>query len=350
MSNHRFVLQDFMESLLKRSGALVEQTGYGLLETVLSDELAAHFKDDHLLLAFDYEVAGENPGSTFVTYGSSLLDTSTNVALGYGHYTSLFRPQIDVTPPRNLEQRIMAGLEFLRCRPPRVIHQWMVDQVFLEFNFRCIFRSYEKNEALVPVVIDGYSGLPKPSSFSDLWKYIVPVTKPDYRLPGADMLPLPRLHQQACRHAEIQVRQLAESVCRSAATLKEKELAKISSYFEQSAREIESKISATDDALKKGRLEKQLAAILRDRQLREEDAAARYTVEAEVRLDHLVAYHLPCVHVKLEVQHKNQFYNQIVVYNPYSNDIEDPACPVCGQPARQLTPGKGRLFCTAHVD
>ena len=44
-------------------------------------------------------------------------------------------------------------------------------------------------------------------------------------------------------------------------------------------------------------------------QLREENAAARYTVEAEVRLDHLVAYHLPCVHIKLEVQHKNELYN-----------------------------------------
>lgn len=143
-NQNRLVLQDFMESLLKRSGALVEQTGYGLLETVLPEELSAHFKDDHLLLAFDYEVAGENPGSTFVTYGSSLLDNATDLALGYGHYTSLFRPQIGVTPPRNLEQRVMAGLEFLRCRPPRVIHQWMVDHVFFEFNFRCIFRSFEK--------------------------------------------------------------------------------------------------------------------------------------------------------------------------------------------------------------
>lgn len=338
-----------MESFLKRSGALVEPTGYGLLETVLPEELAEHFKDDHLLLSFDYEVAGENPESTFVTYGSSLLDIATDLALGYGHYISLYRPQTGVTPPRDLEQKIMAGLEFLRCRPPRVIHQWMVDHLFLEFNFRCIFRSYEKTEALVPVVIDGYSGLPK-ASFSELWKYVVPVTKPDYRLPVADMLPLPRLHQQACRQVEMQVRQLAEPICQSAAALKEKELAKISSYYEQSAREIERKISATDDAFKKGRLEKQLAATMRDRELREEDPATRYTVETEVRLDHLVAYHLPCVHIKLEVQHKNELYNQIVVYNPYSNDIEDPACPVCGEPARRLIPGDaGRLICTTHA-
>jgi len=348
MSNqNRLILQDFMESLLKRSGALVEPTGYGMLETVLPDELAEQFKDDHLLLAFDYEVAEENPGSKFVTYGSSFLDTATDLALGYGHYTSLFRPQIGVTPPRNLEQQIMDGLEFLRCRQPRVIHQWMVDQVFFEFNFRCIFRSYEKTEALAPVVIDSYNGLAKPS-FLELWKYVAPVTEPDYRLPKADMLSLSQLHQQACRQVEMLVRKLAEPVCRSAAALKEKEVSKISSYYEQSAREIEIKISATDDVLKRERLEKQLAATLRDRQLREEDAAARYAVEVEVRLDHLVAYHLPCVHIKLEVQHKNELYNQIVVYNPYSNEIEAPACPVCGEPARRLTPGgAGRLICSS---
>lgn len=198
------------------------------------------------------------------------------------------------------------------------------------------------------MVIDGYSGLPK-LSFSDLWKYIVPVTKPDYRLPKADMLLLPQLHRRACRQVEMQVRQLAEPVCQSAAVLREKELAKISSYYEQSAIEIERKISAIDDTFKKSRLEKQLAATLRDRQLREEDVATRYAVEAEVCLDHLVAYHLPCVHIKLEVQHKNKSYNQIVVYNPYSNDIEDPACPVCGEPARRLIPGDaGRLICIAH--
>ncbi len=80
-----------------------------------------------------------------------------------------------------------------------------------------------------------------------------------------------------------------------------------------------------------------------DHQLREEGAAARYTVETEVRLDHLVAYHLPCVHIKLEVQYKNELYNQIVVYNPYSNDIEAPACPVCGELGRLLeSAAKGR--------
>ena len=201
---------------------------------------------------------------------------------------------------------------------------------------------------MVPVVIDGYSGLPK-CSFSELWKYVAPVTNPDYRLPEMEMLPLTRLHQQACRQVEMQVKRLADPICQAAAILKEKELAKLNSYFDQSVREIIRKISATDDTLKKDRLEKQLAATSRDRQLREEDAVARYNVESEVRLDHLVAYHLPCVHVKLEVQHKNELYNQIVVYNPYSNDIEDPACPVCGEPARQLMPcSTGRLICTAH--
>ncbi|MCL2337269.1 MAG: hypothetical protein FWC60_07620, partial [Firmicutes bacterium] len=131
MSNpNRPVLQDFVESFLKRAGALVEPVGDGLLEAVLPGELTEYFKEEHLLLAFDYEIAGENPGSNFVTYGSPLLDTVSELALGYGHYTNLYRPQIGVTAPRNLEQKIMGELKFLRCRSPRTIHQWMVDHVF----------------------------------------------------------------------------------------------------------------------------------------------------------------------------------------------------------------------------
>lgn len=348
MSSNRLILQDFMEASLVRAGALVERPEYGLLEAVLPDDLAKHFMTDHLMLAFDYEVAGEQPGSTFVTYGSNLLDKAIGLALNYGRFTNMYRTDISSTPPGNLEKKVRESLEFLRCRPPRVIHRWMVDHIFYEFNFRCVFRSYERSEALVTVVVDGYTGLVR-QGFSGLWKNVVPREQPEHRLPRADTLPLPDLYRQAVQEAELQVRKKAEPLLRAAGQLKERELAKISRYYEQTIREIEIKISNTQDAGKKERLQKQLAATANDRRRRENDAAARYNVEVEARLDHLVAYHLPCVHIKLEVQHKSMFYNQIVVYNPYSNDFESPACPACGGPARRLVPGDaGRLVCDRH--
>lgn len=349
MSNsERLILQDFMETCLNRAGALVERPGYGLLEVVLPGDLALRFGDDHILLAFDYEVAGENPESTFVTYGSNLLDTATGLALDYGHYTDLYRPDIPAAPQRNLEKIVTASLEFQRCRPPRVVHRWMADQVFYEFNFRCVLRSYEKIESLLPVVVDGFSGLPSPG-FRELWKNVVPCEKPEYTLPRAELLPLRDLYRRACREAELQVKRLAKPVQQKADVLKERELAKIRSYYEQTTREIQKKYEAAEDTDKKVRLSKQINATENDRRRREEDAAARYVVEAEVRLDHLVAYHLPCVHIKLEVQHKEKILNQIVVYNSYNNRIENPACPECGEPARRLVPGvAGRLICHRH--
>lgn len=347
-NSNRLILQDFMETCLSRAGALVERPGYGLLELVLDDDLVEHFNEDHLMLAFDYEVAAENPGSTFVTFGSNLLDTATGLALKYGRYTNLYRPGSAATMSQNLERKVCESIEFQRCRSPRVIYQWMVEQVFYDFNFRCIFRSYEKSEAMLSVVVDGYSGLQRPG-FANVKKNMVPCEQPEYRLPRTNLLPLSDLYSRAVTDIELRVQELAQPINRMAQMLKVRELSKINRYYEQTAREIEIKIRATQDAVKKARLEKQLSATLNDRSRREEDAASRYAVEAEVRLDHLVAYHLPCVHIKLEVQHRDQFYNQIVVYNPYSNEIETPACPECGEPARILVPeGTGRLVCHRH--
>ncbi len=344
MSNERLILQDFMEAFLNRAGALVERPGYGMLEAVLPDDLALHFGKSHFLLAFDYEVAGENQDSAFVTHGSNLLDITAGLTLEYGRFTRLFRPDTGVTPPRNLERQIMEGLKFLNCRPPRTIHQWMVDQVFYEFNFRCTFRSYEKTEVMFPVVVDSHSGLPE-HGFAGLWKNVAPLDRSEYRLPRADEMPLPELYRKACREAGQTVQKLAEPVRRASSALMERELAKIKNYYDQTTREIENKRTNTDDAVKIARLEKQLAATVSDRRRREEDIAARYAVEADVRLDHLVAYHLPCVHIKLEVQHKDRAYNQIVVYNPYSHKIKEVACPECGEPTRVLVPGKNGLVC-----
>jgi hypothetical protein len=65
--------RSFVTAYLERAGAVLEEAGYELLEVLLPEGLP--FKDqEELLLAFDYEVAQENPKAIFVTYGSLFLD------------------------------------------------------------------------------------------------------------------------------------------------------------------------------------------------------------------------------------------------------------------------------------
>ena len=341
-------LRSFVTGFLERSGAVVEESGYGLLETLLPDQLAAHF-GEQMLLAFDYEVARENPAAAFITYGSPLLDSMARLAAGYGQYTVQYCPEPGFNQNRRFEREIAETLEFLRCRPPVVSYQWLADHIFWCFYFRAVFHSYEKTEELLPVVMDGYTGLAVPD-FDHWWSNIMPADEPQYKLSAAESRPLPELYATASREAGIQAEKKAASLQSQAAGQIDREMKKIAGYYGQTLREMERKIAAAaEDKAKRERLEKQMAATRADWRRREKDILERYSVEVELFLDHLVACHLPRLHIKLELQHRDRLLNIIVLYNPLAGRIEPPVCPVCRRPTTRLVPDReNRLVCADH--
>lgn len=344
-----FSLEEFAKVYLERAGAVVEKTGHALMEILLPDELVPYFNVNHLSLSFDYEVAAENPGSIFAAYGSQFLDTLIKLALQYGQYTKFYWPGSIPVPQRNLEKYMLEEIQFAYCRPARLDMQWPTEHAFYAFFFRITYRSFEKTEEITPVVLDGYNGLIQPD-FLELWENIVSKESPDYTLPRSETLLLDTLYQSACREIEIKVREQAIKLRRSTNAAKNRELAKIARYYEETAKEIEQKISSADEE-KRVRLEKQLAAVITDSERRQKDAAKRYDVEAEVRLEHVVVYYMPCLHIKLEIQHKNRIFYQTVIYNPLTTQIQAIICPLCGKPVFRLTPNdQGQLICLEHLD
>ncbi|HAP93806.1 MAG TPA: hypothetical protein DCM26_04190, partial [Desulfotomaculum sp.] len=339
-----FSLEEFCLAYLVRAGAVVEKAGHALLEVLAPEELFPYFNHNHLFLAFDYEVARETPESIFITYGSQLLDTIIRLASFYGRYTKHYWPGNVPAFLRNMEQPVKKAIEFVHCRPPRLDMQWVAEHAFYAFSFRAAYHSFEKTDQIFSVVIDGFNGLVQ-QNFLKQWENIVPGESPGYACPGATILPLDTIYQIACREVETKVVEKGALLRRLTQAAKNRELVKINCYYEETAREIQQKMDGADEG-KEARLEKQLAAVIADQERRQKDAARRYEVEAEVRLDHLIVYHMPCLHAKLEVQHKNQYFYQTVVYNPLTARIEAPACPLCGKPAHRLVPaGKGQLAC-----
>ena len=347
-SSELLPLRSFVTACLERSGAILEETGYELVEALLPEELSNRLTRDYLQLAFDSEVARENPQAIFVTYGSPFLEELARLGAGYGRYTVLYCPDPGTGEKRHLEHEIQQQLHFLRCRPPQIVHQWTEEHVFRGFYFRTVLRSYEKREELLSVVVDGYSGHIV-SDFDVWWGKVVAAGEPSYQLPAARLLSPEKLYQNACREAERQARELAASLQHRAAWRMERELARVADYYAQLSQETTKKMAAAGDETKKERLAKQLAAIEADRQRREKDTLERYAVEVDIHLDHLVDYHVPRLHVKLELQHKDRYLNTTVLYNLPAHRLEPPVCPLCGQPATRLIPdGENRLICTNH--
>lgn len=177
-------LRPFVTACLERAGAVLEEAGFELVEALLPEELY-HLQDqDHLLLAFDYEVARENPEAIFLTYGSPLLDSLARLAASYGRYTVLYGPEAGFKQAAWLEREIAEKIEFVRCRPPRVVHQWLEGHVFRGFFFRAVFRSHEKTEELLEIVVDESTGLVAPD-FAGWWANVVAAGEPRLAVAGS---------------------------------------------------------------------------------------------------------------------------------------------------------------------
>lgn len=333
-------LQKFVVDYLQRAGAVADQAGYAALEVLLPEDLVGHFGEEQLLLAFDYEVAEENEGSLFITHGSPFLDkTVESVLQSLGRCTTRYRSGPPPELPRNFEQKVLAKLEFQRCRPPRISMHTVEEYVFYGFNFRCTFRSHEKSDQIVPIVLNGSNGQAQPD-FLLHWQKNASVEEREHSLPRAQIIPEATLYKIACREAEQAVQVRAEKILAQGAGQKKKELEKIASYYNELVAELQKKLVGTEDSVKKARLEKQLTATLADRERREKDASERYGVEVEIRLDHVVTYHVPCLWAKLELMHKDKVLFYPVIYNPIINGIETPVCEHCGQQTLRLVPDK----------
>ena len=340
--------RSFVTAYLERTGAVLEKAGYELLEVLLPEGLP--FKDqEELLLAFDYEVAQENPEAIFVTYGSIFLDRLAELATSYGRYTVLYGPEGSFKQAEWLEQEILKEFEFRYCRPPKVIHKWLEGHSLRGFYFRTVFSSYEKTEELLEIVVDGYTGQIVPD-FTTWWGKVMAVEGPSWQLPRAKNVSPSKLYQAACREAEKQGKERALVFQDQSKGRLKKELDKVSGYYTQMSREIKNKLKATEEKDKRERLAKKLAAVEAERQQREKDTLERYAIEVTLHLDHIVDYRLPRLHVKLELQHKNQLLNTTVLYNMLAHRLEAPVCPLCGHPSKCLLPDvqKNRFICPRH--
>ncbi|HUW66070.1 MAG TPA: hypothetical protein VMW83_15515 [Spirochaetia bacterium] len=340
-------LKSFVTGFLSRSGGLVEETGYALVQALVPDDLVSRL-GENLVLTFDYEVARENPEAVFVTYGSQFLDGVARLASEYGRFAAEYCPALSFNQNRRFEREIADKVEFLRCRPPRVVHQRPAQHIFWRFYFLAVFHSFERTEELIPVTMDGFTGLAVPD-FDRWWGGVVPVAEPEYEMGRAEGLPLDQVYGAACRQADLAARERASDLQQRATRQLTLELDKVRTYYGQTVRETERKLESAGDPAKKERLAKQLEAVRADWQRREKDCLERYAMAVELKLDHLVACYLPRLHLQVEAQSKDRLFSTTLIYNPLASRIELPVCPLCGKPTTRLTPHvDGRLVCPEH--
>jgi hypothetical protein len=328
-------LKEFVIAYLRRAGAVAEEVGFELVDVLVPDALAATLGASVLRLAFDYEVARENPDSIFLTYGSDLLDRIVRAARETGRFTQVYPPDAEVRLPARLERLLATEFDFVKCKAP-ALESWAVyEHTYYRFDFRTVFQSYDQVEEMISVLVDGITGRIR----NDLlihWARIPPAAERPYHWPRRCERPLAELHARACLALDRLAQERAAALEASSAGHRDRELAKMERYFAENMAALQRRLSKTDDPARQERLRQQLAAAEIDRRRRGKDIRERYAVTARAVLDGLVVYYQPKIELQLRVQQRDEVFPFLLHYNPLDGRIEPPLCPHCDQPFRRV--------------
>lgn len=336
MKNNPYSVQDFVVRTLESFGALVEQKEYALIEALVPDTLAERFNGKNmLLLAFDYEVAQENESCEFVTFGSYILDEVTKLALSRGQTIECFIPVERLELPSKIEEMIQEAVYFVKCRPPELKKHFITEHCYYRFNFHCAYHCDEKQEDILPVLVDMNTGRQDDEVQQLLFEVekVVPLHKRQYILPSIPMIDDKDAYALACAAAKPKITEAMKKMNRSMAVLQNQEMSKVARFYQNTINDLERRLSRSQDLNRMERLKKQIDAAKIDEKRRKLDVKEKFSVDAVVSLDSIVVYRLPNIHIILEIQQKDKFFEFEVIFNNLSRKIETPLCPKCGRPA-----------------
>ena len=211
-------------------GAAVEFTEYALAHVLIPEQYKHRFNGKtELLLAFDYEVAEENPDAEFVTFGSEILETLLDISISEPlsdiRYTIVDR--IEIANPTekitNILQHSIKGRFSVE-----LLSQRLVMGIWAGFTFRTKFMSNESFEESRTIWVNMITGnidtlLSEATLFFE--------KEPIYRYPYAKIGRFDEAYELALTHIEKIAKEIAESAIPEASIAQETE--RLQSYYEE---------------------------------------------------------------------------------------------------------------------
>ncbi|KKM10892.1 hypothetical protein SY88_11410 [Clostridiales bacterium PH28_bin88] len=330
-----FDLQRYLLDLLDLNGAVAETPGFALVEALLPAETAAALEvPAHVLLAFDYEVATENPGAEFVTFGSPLLDRAINLGKTLGKATKKYAAPEHLAIPPGMLERVEKKMDFLNCRRPSLLSTSLLQCEYVRFNFAVRFLSDEKQEAGYPVLIDTLAG--NDVSYQIPWLkgiFFAETGEALAKAPPGSHCGYARAYELAKEGLPMVIDKDLTAFWRRMTGYLGVEEKRLQTYYTGTREEIikrTAKLAAGDPRREK--LEQKLAATEADYRMRLEDLRNKFHVSVEAHLESVAVYVLPKVKILLNLQHRTHTASLELYYNLAANQLELPYCPQCREP------------------
>ncbi len=345
-----FDLQKYITDLLECSGAISDNPGFALIETLMPTEIASVLQTPaHAILAFDPEVAAETPDSEFVTFGSTIMDKALALGKTFGRVSKKYIGMENPRIPSGMLERVEKKLALSDFKYRQLLASDIVCCEHVLFNFSVKFISDEKREYMQPVLIE--AGFGKDVSYQIPWLNNI------FCAHQAESLSTLQTDEH-CGYSfayEVAKRNLPKAISKNLELFRRQmsgflndEAKRLRLYYQGTKEEIEKrilKVDSNDPKLKA--LEDKLTAVDLDFKARMGDLHKKYEIALEAELDNVVVYAVPKVKTRILIQNHTHKATLIVYYNLAANQVEFPFCHACSNPLNSIRNiNDGELICS----
>jgi hypothetical protein len=304
-------LTTFIEKSVNTLGGLYEPLSYMLSYVILPDEYAGRFQNKtEFTLAFDFDVAQENPGCEFVTYGSFILETFLEIIRDTPEITHkyVFVPRIELA---NADSKIQNALDLHTV--PKITDETLGVVMFVRFNFAIKFISDETNETFISVWVNLLNG----KVDEEIASYTL-TTDSDFdenqNLLSFESIGIAKAYQAALEHANNLAKQ--NSILETSKALVQSETTRIATYYDELI--IENYKRKTRRGVTQARLkeiDEKEAALKIEKARQISEIIEKYTARTEPKLENAIVYHFPFIRFECSIKSSGKVSQFGVYYN-----------------------------------
>ncbi|SHH52131.1 hypothetical protein [Clostridium grantii] len=306
-------LQNFVIDVIESMDGVVELLEYALCYVMIPNEYSNYFNGkSEMLLAFDFEVAQENPEAEFITFGSYTLEQLITIANEKAVNTIRF-VLVDGLSLSKAEDKIKKFLGMDKSQL-EIVKEKEIMGTWILFNYKIGYTSHERTEDIKDVWVNLQNGevdlnIQENKSLlfhekSLIKNYPIP---PQHSILNAFEASYLYVKNQTEEYSNLIVNKVEFS----------KELQRIDEYYTELEAETFKKLERkgiTDK--RKAELISKGEALKLEKIKQQKEMENKYTVDVDLSLDNTIMYFIPLIEYQVKLKFRGSEEKKIIHYNP----------------------------------
>lgn len=312
-------LQNFVTEVIETMGGAVVPLEYALCHVLIPDSFSEIFHGkSEVTLAFDFEVAQENPESEFITFGSNTLDNIIDIVDKNAISTIRFGV-IDRLSLSNPEEKISKFLNARNRNDIKITAERPIMGIWAVFSFRISYTSDMQVNEIQDIWVDLLTGKVSPNmkknevsvfyEMNSLYNYPIPV-----------LIDIHAAFSTAYRHVVSESEKNKESKMRRQEF--QNEIDRIRVYYTDLENENLKRMlrkGTTDE--KKQELISKGAALELEKEKQQLELEDKYRIKVDISLCNGIIYAIPQLEYHVLVSFRNLEDEKVIYYNPVLKEL-----------------------------